>query len=161
MTSKDSLQIPETDRCAFCDYLHGVRPYTILRRGELTATLVTREQRRGVAHVLVLPIAHRPTLLDLTSAEASALMAELIRGARAIDEVEQRPGIAIWQNNGVPAHQAIPHVHFHVAGTLPGGGTEFGTVDELPLAETEHIAERLRPHLTDPHHDESPPPSPG
>ncbi|MGH9154531.1 MAG: HIT family protein [Acidimicrobiales bacterium] len=105
----------------------------------------TTPPRRGR---LVLPIQHRPTLLDLADDEATQIMQVVIHVARAIDETEERPGIAVWQNNGVPAHQTIPHVHFHVAGTLPGGGTEFGPVAELSLDETERIAARLRPHLT-------------
>lgn len=147
MTTDDSLDVPVVAACAFCDYLTGRRPYTIVERNDLTAVLVTREQR-GVAHLLVLPIQHRPTLLDLADDEATQIMQVVIDVARAIDEAEERPGIAVWQNNGVPAHQTIPHVHFHVAGTLPGGGTEFGPVAELTLDETELIAARLRPHLT-------------
>jgi hypothetical protein len=37
----------------------------------------------------------------------------------------------------------IPHLHFHVAGTLPGGGTEWGSVKERSIAETDDIAARL------------------
>lgn len=44
--------------------------------------------------------------------------------------------MAVWQNNGVAANQAIPHLHFHLAGTLPGGGTNFGDVPELSVAAT-------------------------
>jgi histidine triad (HIT) family protein len=83
----------------------------------------------------------------LTNSEANAVMESIIRVARAIDRAFERPGIAVWQNNGVPAHQAIPHVHFHVAGTLPGGGTAFGPVRELTIEETDLIAQRLKPFL--------------
>jgi histidine triad (HIT) family protein len=74
-------------------------------------------------------------------------MQTVIDAARAIDLAEERPGIAVWQNNGIPANQTIAHVHFHVAGTLPEGGTNWGSVDELSVEETEKIASRLRPHL--------------
>jgi len=63
-----------------------------------------------------------------------------------IEEAYAKPGIAVWQNNGVPAGQAISHVHFHVAGTLPGGGTDFGEVRELSVTETDEIAQRLLSH---------------
>lgn len=66
------------------------------------------------------------------------------RTARAIDAAEHRPGIAVWQNNGLPAHQSIPHLHFHVAGTLPGGGTDWNEVPEISISETEVIGDRLR-----------------
>ncbi len=61
-----------------------------------------------------------------------------------LDRSYARPGIAVWQNNGVSAGQAIGHVHFRVAGTLDGGGTEWGRVPEISIEETDEIANRLR-----------------
>lgn len=96
--------------------------------------MVTQEQR-GVPHLLVIPTAHRETLLDLSDVECAALMAEVRDTARAIDAAYHRPGISVWQNNGEPASQSIRHVHFHVAGTLDSGGTEWGGVPELSLGK--------------------------
>lgn len=138
-----SLEVPELERCPFCDYLSGARPFTILSRTETVATLVTREQR-GVGHLLVIPVKHRPTLLDLADDEVSAVMQSVIAAAGAITAVYKVPGVAVWQNNGIPAHQTIPHVHFHIAGTLPEGGTEWDEVDESSISETDAIADRLR-----------------
>lgn len=140
------IEVPTTDECPFCAYLAGTRPYTILRRDEVTATLVTREQR-GVSHVLVIPVAHRETILDLTPDEAAAVMHATQAAARGIERAESPAGIAVWQNNGVPAAQSVPHVHVHVCATLPGGGTNWGEVPRLDIAETDAIAERLAPHF--------------
>jgi histidine triad (HIT) family protein len=143
MTEDSGLILPKNNGCAFCAYLRGERPYTVLARTSMTATLVTREQR-GEPHLLVLPIEHRATILELTDAEAASVAVAVRDAAIAIDRAYAKPGIAVWQNNGVPAGQAINHVHFHVAGTLKGGGTEFGPVDEISLAATDAIASRLR-----------------
>ncbi|WP_369928385.1 HIT family protein [Xanthomonas sp. NCPPB 2632] len=140
------IDMPDNQRCAFCDYLGGIRPYTVLLTTALSAVLVTREQR-GVAHVLVVPLAHRETILEVTDAEAADLGVLVKRMARAIDAAFDRPGIAVWQNNGTPAHQTIAHAHFHVAGTVRGGGTAWGDVEELSVDETDAIARQLRPHL--------------
>ncbi len=140
------LVLPKNSGCAFCDYLSGKRPYTILRRDTLTATLVTREQR-GEPHLLVIPVTHHATLLDLQDNEARALMIAVRDAARLIDRAYKRPGIAVWQNNGVDADQTIQHLHFHVAGTLDGGGTERGKVAELSVEETDRIAAKLRQHI--------------
>ena len=129
--------------CPFCAFLRGDKPYTILRRSELAAILITREQR-GVSHLLVVPVRHCPTILDLRDEESGALMREIRHAARIVDAAEKRPGIAIWQNNGISANQAVAHVHFHVAGTLEEGGTEWGEVPRLSVAETDAMAERLR-----------------
>lgn len=110
----------------------------MLRKGELSAILVTREQR-GRSHVLALPMRHRPTILDLPSDEACAVMQDVVDVARAIEAIEPPEGLAVWQNNGVAADQTIAHVQFHAAATLPGGGTERGEVEEISIAETERI----------------------
>jgi histidine triad (HIT) family protein len=144
----ESLEVPDVKPCPFCDYLAGVRPFTILSRDETVATLVTREQR-GIGHLLVIPVAHRPTLLDLTEVEATALIQAVIVATRAITDAYEVPGVAVWQNNGVPAHQTIPHVHFHVAGTLPEGGTDWDDVEEVSVSETDAIARKLRQHIDD------------
>jgi histidine triad (HIT) family protein len=146
MITRVPIRVPTPDRCSFCDYLAGARRFTILERGELTAVLVTREQR-GAVHVLVIPQAHRETVLDLLPNESAAVMAGVQRAARAITGAYDPDGIAVWQNNGTPAHQSVPHVHVHVAATLPGGGTNWGEVPALSFDETDAIAARLRPHL--------------
>lgn len=143
--SRSGIRLPDSEPCAFCAYLDGSRPFTFVARDAITATLVTQEQR-GLPHLLVVPRTHRETILDLTDAEASAVIVAVKNAARAIDAAYKRPGIAIWQNNGETARQSIGHVHFHVAGTLDGGGTEWGEVEEISLAETEVIAERIRAH---------------
>jgi histidine triad (HIT) family protein len=143
--SEDSgITLPEDKTCAFCAYLRGERPYTILSRTADTAIFVTREQR-GDPHLLVLPIRHVPTILELTDTEVAAVAIQVREAAALIDRAHSKTGIAVWQNNGVPAGQSISHVHFHVAGTLANGGTDFGKVSELSVAETDKIAARLRP----------------
>lgn len=149
MSDDSNLRVPDDDDCAFCAYLAGTRPYTILWREQKVAVLVTREQR-GIAHLLVLPVRHESTLLDLRVVDAAPLMVAIRDAASAIDRAFERPGIAVWQNNGLPANQRIGHLHFHVAGTIPGGGTDFGEVPELSIAETDRIAVQLAPYVRQP-----------
>lgn len=143
MSNPTSIVLPENDGCAFCAYLVGKRPYTVLSRTSETATLVTREQR-GEPHLLVVPLRHVTTILELTDAEASAVAIAVREAAKAIDCAYSKPGIAVWQNNGIPAGQSIRHLHFHVAGTLKDGGTNWGRVKEISVSKTDAIAERLR-----------------
>ena len=144
--SPSSLIMHPTDRCVFCHFLSGQFRYTILAEDELTVMFVTREQR-GVGHVLVVPRTHRETIVDLEPAEGAAVMAAVIEVSRAVLDAYQCAGLAVWQNNGSAAHQRVPHVHFHVAGTLPGGGTNFDKVPFLSVEETDAIADQIRPFL--------------
>ena len=143
------LEVPHQERCSFCAYLAGERPYVILEQGPVVSILVTYEQR-GEPHVLAIPSEHRETILDLQPDEGAALMDATIRCAAAIAAADDPTGIAVWQNNGIPAHQSVPHVHVHVAGTLAGGGTDWGPVPRITHEEAEAIADRLRPHLPPP-----------
>ena len=74
-------------------------------------------------------------------------MDAVARATRAILGAFDPGGVAVWQNNGIPAHQTVPHVHIHVAGTLVGGGTQWGDVERLATTVTDQIAARLQPHL--------------
>jgi len=74
-------------------------------------------------------------------------MDAVARATRAIVGAFDPGGVAVWQNNGIPAHQTVPHVHVHVAGTLINGGTEWGAVERLTTSVTDQIAARLQPHL--------------
>ena len=93
--------------------------------------------------MLVLPVRHVATILELTDLEASSVAIAVRDAAILIDRAYSKSGIAVWQNNGVPAGQAINHIHFHVAGTLEEGGTKFGSVEEISVAETDEIARKL------------------
>lgn len=146
MRDEPAIELPDEDKCAFCDYLSGRRLYTVLWREDRVAALVTREQR-GIAHMLILPTNHVPSLLHLLDEDAMAMMIALRDAGTSIDRAYGRPGISVWQNNGLAAHQAIPHLHFHIAGTLPGGGTDLGEVPELPVKATDKIARRLAPFV--------------
>lgn len=141
-----SIITPEPKPCAFCAYLRKERPFTFVFRDSHIAILVTREQR-GEPHLLVIPLRHVETVLEISDQEATQLAIGVRDAARAIEQEYKPSGISIWQNNGTPASQSIGHVHFHVAGTLEEGGTDWGAVPELPLEKTEEIAVRLRPYF--------------
>jgi len=139
------VRVPVVDVCTFCEYLAGRRRFTVLHRDDAVAVLVTREQR-GSGHVLVIPVAHRETILELTPADEAPLMAAVTRAARAVATATDAEGVSVWQNNGTQAAQSVPHLHVHVAATLPGGGTAWGPVPSLSIDETAVIADCLHPH---------------
>ncbi len=57
--------------------ISGERPYTFLDRNDVTALLVTYE-RRGRGHLLVIPVHHRETILELNRDEQAAVMSGVV-----------------------------------------------------------------------------------
>ncbi len=65
-------------------------------------------------HVLVVPIEEREFLHELTDESAAALGRALSRVARGVVAATGATAYNVLQNNGAAAHQAVPHVHFHI-----------------------------------------------
>jgi histidine triad (HIT) family protein len=65
-------------------------------------------------HTLVIPKEPAPTLDQLSDESAAALGRVLPRICRAVIAVTGVPAYNLLENNGPGAHQAVPHVHFHI-----------------------------------------------
>jgi histidine triad (HIT) family protein len=65
-------------------------------------------------HALVVPREERAMLHELSEESAAALGRALPRVARAVMAATGATHYNVLQNNGALAHQAVPHVHFHV-----------------------------------------------
>ena len=67
------IEIPQRDRCPFCNYVNGTsEPVTVEELEHTWAFLPARQTGRG--HVLVIPKRHASTLLDLEASEVAAVM---------------------------------------------------------------------------------------
>lgn len=73
-------------------------------------------------HTLVIPKEPAETLDQLGDDHAAAVGRVLPRIARAIKKVTGASSYNILQNNGQPAGQAVPHVHFHIIPRFPERG---------------------------------------
>ncbi len=76
-------------------------------------------------HALVVPVEECEFLHELSDKSASALGLALPRVARAVLAATGATSYNVLQNNGATAHQAVPHVHFHIIPKY-GGGSESG-----------------------------------
>jgi histidine triad (HIT) family protein len=65
-------------------------------------------------HTLLIPKEPAATLDQLSDAAAAALGRVLPRICRAVIAVTGVREYNVLENNGVGAHQAVPHVHFHI-----------------------------------------------
>ena len=78
-------------------------------------------------HTLVIPKEPAPTIDKISDDAAAALGRALPRIARAIIAATGTKDFNILQNNGAPAHQAVPHVHFHIIPkAVDGSGLRIG-----------------------------------
>jgi diadenosine tetraphosphate (Ap4A) HIT family hydrolase len=82
-------------------------------------------------HMLLVPRRHVPTWFDATVDEQAALMADVERGRRLIDERHGPDGYNIGMNVGRAAGQTVFHLHVHLipryAGDVPDprGGVRY------------------------------------
>lgn len=111
--------------CIFCKIVRGEIPcQEILRTDEALAFLDIQPVHPG--HVLVIPLAHHATLLDLPDDESVPVGASLMRAlrdvARAVMAHTGAAGVNIMQNNHAAAGQVVFHMHFHVIPRFPDDG---------------------------------------
>jgi histidine triad (HIT) family protein len=100
-------------RCEFCSIISGESPAEVLFRNEhAIAILDIRPIHLG--HVLVLPIRHVETFIDVPPAECDGLTRALHTVTRGVVDALRPPGFNVFSNNGRAAGQSVFHFHFHV-----------------------------------------------
>jgi histidine triad (HIT) family protein len=77
----------------------------------------------SAGHTLVVPKEPAATLDALSDESAAALGRALPRICRAVISVTGVRDYNVLENNGTAAHQAVPHVHFHI---IPKPGDDEG-----------------------------------
>lgn len=97
--------------------------FTRIIRGEIPCHKVYEDERvfafldiapLSEGHTLVIPKEPAATLDELSEESAAALGRVMPRICRAVQTVTGVPDYNVLQNNGGRAHQAVPHVHFHI-----------------------------------------------
>jgi len=87
-------------------------------------------------HTLVIPKEPAVTLDALSDESSAAIGRVLPRLCRAVKQATGCEDFNVLQNNGVPAHQAVFHVHFHIIPKpSPEQGLELGW---QPLGPFDH-----------------------
>lgn len=135
--------MPVGEPCFFCEVANGnAHQWQVIERRELTMTLLNGRQFE-IGQSIVIPLRHAPTLLDLDSAEESAVMSAAKRVAKAMVDAFAPDGVLLYQNNGVGSGQEVPHFHLHVVPRQPGSDWGFGP------PHLERLEKEGRAHLDD------------
>jgi histidine triad (HIT) family protein len=109
--------VPDPD--LFCRIARGDLPAAVVARTpELVAFLDHRPVFKG--HVLIAPVDHVDTLLDLPDALMAPLLTLARRVATALSEALGAQGTFVAMNNVVS--QSVPHLHLHVVPRTKGDG---------------------------------------
>jgi histidine triad (HIT) family protein len=107
----------------------------------------------SVGHVLVVPVEEREFLHELSDESAAAIGRALPRVARAVIAATGATAYNVLQNNGAAAHQAVPHVHFHIIPKYgEGSGIGSGLVvhwnaGQLAPADATKLVVKIREHI--------------
>ena len=118
--------MPDTESCYFCEIINAVSPgWQIVEETDLTVTLLNGRQFE-IGQCIVIPRRHAQTVLDLDSAEESAIMSAARRVARALVNAYSPDGMLLYQNNGLGSGLEVPHFHMHVVPRQPGSDWGFG-----------------------------------
>ena len=97
----------------FTKILSGAIPsHKVYEDDQVFAFLDINPIARG--HTLVIPKEPAATLDQLSDDAAAAIGRALPRIARAVLAATGTRDFNVLQNNGVAAHQAVHHVHFHI-----------------------------------------------
>jgi histidine triad (HIT) family protein len=105
--------------CTFCAIAAGERPAErVLEDERFLAFLDHRPLFPG--HVLLVPRAHRDTLLELPPEDLAGFLALAQRLCRALEQALSAEGTFVAVNNRVS--QSVPHLHLHVVPRRRGDG---------------------------------------
>jgi diadenosine tetraphosphate (Ap4A) HIT family hydrolase len=107
-----------TSGCGFCD-LTRFRAADVFIENELCAYAATRDPRDPPDVLpgcgIIIPIAHRPSVFDLTADEWAATNELLLAAKAAQDERLSPDGYTlIWNAFPPPGEEATLHAHLHV-----------------------------------------------
>jgi histidine triad (HIT) family protein len=98
----------------------------------------------STGHTLVIPKERKAYLHELSDAQAAALGRVLPRLCRAVMNATGATAYNILQNNGVEAHQAVFHVHFHIIPRHGERGLGIGwATSSLDHATAPELAQRI------------------
>jgi histidine triad (HIT) family protein len=138
------------DGCSFCDDLSGARECAFVAQNALAAAEIDLRQYETGA-MLVIPRAHRESILDITPEELDAVYRLAQQVGRAATLALGAVGMNVYQNNGIKAGQHEPHFHVHVVPRYEASDPDrlFRQRDypTVPLHEQHRLAARIRSAL--------------
>lgn len=134
--------------CVFCRILRHQESAEVLYRSErVTAILDINPIHFG--HILVIPLTHAETFLDVPDAELPELIQAVQVVSRAMVQALRPPGFNIFSNNGKAAGQSVFHFHFHITPRYEDDKIQFVLkLKKYSSDEMKDYADRIRRQLS-------------
>ena len=96
----------------------------------------------------VIPKERKATLDELSDESAAAIGRVLPRLCRAVMQATGAKTYNVLQNNGSAAHQAVPHVHFHIIPKYSDAGLQMSwAAGALETDGAKRLADQMRASL--------------
>ena len=99
--------------CEFCKIIRGESSAEILYRNRHAIAILDINPIH-FGHVLIIPVTHAETFLEVPEEELAGLASATKIVSRAVVDALNPPGFNIFSNNGKAAGQSVFHFHFHV-----------------------------------------------
>lgn len=133
--------------CIFCRIMKKEIPASVVHEDEHTLAFMDLGQVNP-GHVLVALKAHAENLYALEDAQAAAVFRSAARVARAIRAAFEPQGMSVYQANGKPAGQTVPHFHIHLVPRHEGDGMALAwPVKNPPREKLEEYAALIRSRI--------------
>jgi histidine triad (HIT) family protein len=130
------------ETCLFCKIAqHEIDASIVYENEEVMAFLDVNPAGPLIGHTLVITKKHYENIEEIPEEKLLELIKVVKKLVPAIKKVSGAEGINLLQNNGKPAGQFVPHLHFHIIPRKTGDGIWFDTKRRLtkPLEQIETI----------------------
>jgi len=124
--------------CAFCEIAAGRVPAEIVWRNENTVAFLDHRPLFP-GHVLLIPIEHYVTLIDLPPSFVGPLFQAAQDLERAVETAMEAEGSFVAINNRVS--QSVPHLHVHIVPRRKGDGLKGFFWPRRPYESDDHLHE--------------------
>ena len=131
--------------CLFCKIIaKQISAHIVYENDHVVAMLDIHPRAPG--HIMILPKAHRETLLEVPDNELQPIFAAVKKVIARLKEVLNPDGFTIGINHGKASGQEINHLHIHILPRSRGDGWSSiqSVVNNPPKESLDDIYKRLR-----------------
>ena len=135
-------------QCEFCEIIRGEAKAEILFRNQRSIAILDINPIH-LGHVLVIPMSHASTFIDVPDDELSDLIKSTKIVTQAIVASLNPHGFNIFSNNGRAAGQSVFHCHFHITPRYDNDNIQFILkLKKYSGGEMGQYADRIRQHIS-------------